>query len=326
MKTSLALLALAGTANGLITEDYVNNNHAALFASFKTTHNKAYATPAEEAARKAVFRMNMIKAAQMQAKSTTATYGMNKFSDMTEEEFKPYHSGLVHVPVEEALPTLFDVPAAPTSVDWRSSGAVTAVKDQGQCGSCWSFSTTGVTESANFLHGDGKLTSLSEQELVSCEKDCYGCSGGLPALAYQYLLNEHQGAVVTDEAYPYTSGETMQTGTCKYEASMAVGATITGVASIAKDESQMAAWMAKNGPISIAINANPWQTYQSGVMTAAECPATQPDHAVLAVGVTPDYWIVKNSWATIWGEQGYIRLAYGSNTCNIVFAPTAPSF
>jgi len=324
MKTSLALLALAGTANGLLTEDYVNNNHGALFAAFKKTHAKAYATPAEEAARKAVFKMNMLKAAALQGKSPSATFGMNKFSDMTEEEFKPYHSGLVHAPVEKSIPALFDVPASPKSVDWRESGAVSAVKDQGQCGSCWTFSTTGVTESANFLHGDGKLTSLSEQELVSCEKDCYGCSGGLPSLAYQFLLSEHNGQIVTDEAYPYTSGGGV-TGTCEFKDSMAVGATIAGVASIASDEDQMAAWMAENGPISIAVNAMPWQTYTSGVMTASQCAASQPDHAVLAVGVTADYWIVKNSWATVWGEQGYIRLAYGTNTCNIVYAPTAPT-
>jgi len=326
MKTSLALLALAGTANGLLTEEYVNNNHGALFAAFKKTHAKAYATASEEAARKQVFKNNMMKAAKMQAKAKSATYGMNKFSDMTEEEFYPYAHGMVHMP--HNVPTLFDIetPAAVQSVDWRTKGAVTAVKDQGQCGSCWSFSTTGVTEGANFLHGDGKLTSLSEQELVSCEKDCYGCSGGLPVIAYKWLLNEHNGAIVTDEAYPYTSGETMQTGTCKYEASMAVGATIKSSSQLPSDEAKLAGWMAKNGPISIGVNAQPWQSYQGGVMTAEECPASQPDHAVLAVGVTSSYWIVKNSWAATWGEQGYIRLAYGTNTCNIVFQPSAPSF
>jgi len=300
------------------------NSQIPPFAQFKATHQKTYATPSEEAARKQVFKMNMLKAAKLQAKGG-ATHGMNKFSDMTEEEFYPYAHGLVHAPVEKTLPTLFDVPASPKSVDWRSSGAVTAVKDQGQCGSCWTFSTTGVTESANFLHGDGKLTALSEQELVSCEQDCYGCMGGLPSLAYQFLLNEHNGEIVTEDAYPYTSGSGA-TGTCEFEKSMKVGATITGVASIASDEDQMAAWMFKNGPISIAINAEPWQTYQGGVMTVEECAVAQPDHAVLAVGVTPDYWVVKNSWATSWGESGYIRLAFGTNTCNIVYAPTAPSF
>jgi len=273
-----------------------------------------------------VFKMNMHKAAKMQAVSDSATFGMNKFSDMTEEEFRPYHSGLVHMPVETTeLPELFDVPAKVKSVDWRESGAVSAVKDQGQCGSCWTFSTTGVTESANFLHGDGKLTSLSEQELVSCETDCFGCSGGLPAYAYQFLLNNHNGEIVTEEAYPYTSGGG-DSGSCNFDSSMKVGATIQGTANIAQDEAQMAAWMAKNGPISIAVNAETWQTYTSGVLTLEQCAATQPDHAVLAVGVTADYWIVKNSWATIWGEQGYIRLAYGTNTCNIAFAPTAPTF
>jgi len=325
MKTSLALLALAGTANGLLTADYVENNHHALFAQFKKTHQKAYATPSEEAARKQVFKVNMLKAAELQAKAPSATYGMNKFADMTEDEFHPYAHGMVHMPHEKAIPELFDVPEKVKSVDWRSKGAVTAVKDQGQCGSCWTFSTTGVTESANFLHGDGKLTSLSEQLFVSCDDTCYGCSGGLPGYAYDWLIQNHDGKAVTEDAYPYTSGAG-QVASCSWSSSMAVGATIKGQASIAQDEAQMAAWMAKNGPISIAVNAMPWQTYTNGVMTLAECPVEQPDHAVLAVGVTADYWIVKNSWASSWGENGYIRLAYGTNTCNIVFQPSAPTF
>jgi len=325
MKTSLALLALAGTANGLLTADYVENNHHALFAQFKKTHQKAYATPSEEAARKQVFKVNMLKAAELQAKAPSATYGMNKFADMTEDEFHPYAHGMVHMPHEKAIPELFDVPEKVKSVDWRSKGAVTAVKDQGQCGSCWTFSTTGVTESANFLHGDGKLTSLSEQLFVSCDDTCYGCNGGLPVYAYDWLVKNHDGKAVTEEAYPYTSYYG-QVDSCSWSSSMATGATITGQASIAQDEAQMAAWMAKNGPISIGVNAMPWQSYTGGVMTVAECPVEQPDHAVLAVGVTADYWIVKNSWASSWGENGYIRLAYGTNTCNIVFQPSAPTF
>jgi len=325
MKTSLALLALAGTANGMLTAEHVENNHQAMFAQFKKTHQKAYATPSEEAARKQVFKMNMLKAAALQAKAPSATFGMNKFADMTEEEFHPYAHGLVHMPREKSIPTLFDVPEKVKSVDWRSKGAVTAVKDQGQCGSCWTFSTTGVTESANFLSGDGKLTSLSEQVLVSCDDTCYGCSGGLPSYALDWLLQEHDGAFVTEDAYPYTSYYG-QVASCSWDASMAVGATVAGQATIASDEAQMAAYMAKSGPISIAVNAVPWQSYTGGVLTVAECPVEQPDHAVLAVGVTPDYWIVKNSWASTWGENGYVRLAYGTNTCNIVFAPVAPTF
>jgi len=326
MKTSLTLLALAGTTTGLLTADYVESNHGALFAVFKNTHGRNYSSPAEEAARKQVFKMNMLKAAEMQKKAPSATYGANKFSDQTEDEFYPYAHGVVHMPVHAKLPTLFDTPASPAAVDWRTSGAVTAVKDQGQCGSCWAFSTTGVTESANFLHGNGKLTALAEQELVSCETDCYGCQGGLPSYALQFILGDHSGEFVTEDAYPYTSAYG-DSGSCSTSiSSMAVGATITGTASIANDEDQMAAWMVKHGPISIAVNAVPWQTYTSGVMTLAECPVEQPDHAVLAVGVTADYWIVKNSWTADWGEAGFIRLAFGTNTCNIKYAPVAPTF
>jgi len=325
MQSTLALLALVGTASALLTQDYVEANHEAMWASFKTAHNKNY-TVSEEAARKAVFKMNMLKAAESQARHPEATFGANKFADLTEAEFHSYTHGMVHVPnMKKSVPTLFsdEEVAAAGSVDWRTKGAVTDVKDQGMCGSCWTFSTTGVTEGANFLHGTGELVSLSEQQFVSCDNTCYGCSGGLPSLAYDWAIESNEGKVVTEASYPYTSGYG-SVAPCESLSSKPTGATIKGSDTIPSDEAQMKAWLVKNGPISIGVNAaDDWQMYTGGVLT--NCAATQPDHAVLIVGVTEEYWVVKNSWASSWGEQGYIRMAYGSNQCNIVYSPTAPT-
>eukprot|EP01063_Lacrimia_lanifica_P009515 TRINITY_DN164_c0_g2_i2.p2 TRINITY_DN164_c0_g2~~TRINITY_DN164_c0_g2_i2.p2 ORF type:complete len:328 (+),score=162.65 TRINITY_DN164_c0_g2_i2:65-1048(+) len=326
MKTSLALLALASTASaGLLTAEYVEANHHSMWATFKTTHNKNY-TVTEEPARKAIFKANMLKAAESQARNPKATFGATAFSAHTEEEFYPYMHGMVQVPTQGKAAPLFseaELKQYSGSVDWRSKGAVTAVKDQGQCGSCWTFSTTGVTEGANFLHGDGKLTSLSEQQFVSCEKDMYGCNGGLPAYAYEYAMSEWGGKVVTEASYPYTSGQGA-VAQCKGVEGKPTGATIAGTANIAQDENQMAAWLVKNGPISIGVNAaTDWQSYTGGVLT--NCAAVQPDHAVLIVGIQDGAWIVKNSWTAHWGEAGYIRLEFGSNQCNIVANPTAPT-
>lgn len=327
MKIALALLALVGTAASALTSDYVENNYEAMWASFKTAHNKTYSAP-EESARKAVFKVNMLKAAELQKRAPSATYGMNKFSDLTEEETYPMTHRVVPPPSAAArIPELFnDVPAEPRSVDWRQSGAVTGVKDQTvKCGACWAFSTTGSIESANFLHGNGKLTPLSEQELVSCGgMYAHGCGGGYPYHAYEWLITAKGGNIVTEKAYPYTS-MSGDAGNCTLRDAMEVGATITSQVYIPRDESQMAVWLAQNGPISVLISYVPLLHYTGGVVTVEECPAGKVDHAVLVVGVTPDYWIIKNSFGPTWGEGGYFRLKYGTNTCNIIdHAPCAP--
>jgi len=206
-------------------------------------------------------------------------------------------------------------------VDWRTKGAVTQVKDQAQCGSCWAFSSTGGIEGAWFMAGN-KLTSVSEQELVSCDKVDQGCNGGLMANAYDWLVSKQGGKIVTEQSYPYTSGRG-SSGTCQSLGGKAVGAVISSHKMIAHDEDQMAAYMLKNGPLPIAVDAQShWQTYTGGIVS--NCNGKQLDHGVMAVGYTSDYWIVKNSWGATWGESGYIRLAYGSNQCGLNQSPTAP--
>lgn len=209
-------------------------------------------------------------------------------------------------------PTL-DVPEA---VDWRSKGAVTPVKNQGHCGSCWAFSSTGAIEGQHFL-ATGKLVSLSEQNLVDCDKDNDGCRGGLMDAAFDYVKNNK--GIDTEESYPYE----MNDGQCRFNAS-SVGATVSGFVRIAKDnEDQLKEAVSTKGPISVAIHGmQSFQDYHKGVYYDKECNSSGLNHAVLVVGYGSedghDYWLVKNSWGVTFGEEGYIKMARNKeNHCGI---------
>ena len=208
------------------------------------------------------------------------------------------------------------------SVDWVTKGAVTDVKNQGQCGSCWSFSTTGALEGANYVQ-HGELVSLSEQQLVDCDnfrnggKD-HGCNGGLMDNAFSWI--EKNGGLCQEASYPYTSGMTKTPGTCMSDCDVVDGTIITGYYDVPanSDEDMMVAL--NQQPVAIAIQADQkdFQLYSSGVFTG-DC-GTQLDHGVLAVGYGSmdgtDYYRVKNSWGTTWGKDGYIYLGRGSEYNN----------
>lgn len=193
-----ALCALLSGAAGL-SEEYVRGNGPLLWKSFKDTHRKSY-HPSKETERYEIFMQNMVKAAELERQNPKAQFGMSPFADLTASEFKATHHNL-NVTRKASPPPMFsdaEVAAAlSTSVDWRSRGAVTQVKDQGQCGSCWSFSSTGNMEGQHFK-ASGNLVSLSEQELVSCSKNGnQGCNGGLMDNAFTYL--ETHGAMLESD-------------------------------------------------------------------------------------------------------------------------------
>lgn len=253
--------------------------------------------------------------------------GVNEFSDMTHEEFKAAYVG-PKIPLREAtniefLPTT----NVPSAVDWRAKGAVTPVKNQGQCGSCWSFSTTGSTEGAVQI-GSGKLVALSEQQLMDCStaEGDHSCQGGLMDFAFKYII-ENKG-IDSEDDYSYK----MRNEACDKSKEARKVATIQSYADVPpKEESQLEAAVAL-APVSVAIEADQrtFQGYKGGVLTAA-C-GTKLDHGVLAVGYGTmsgqEYWIVKNSWGPTWGSEGYVMLGKGNGTgpgeCGINMQPSYP--
>jgi len=293
------------------------------FEAFKAKFGRRYGSDAEEARRFKTFAENMRKARELQLVNPQAKFGVNEFADVTEAEFKKRHNAAgAYAKAQRAkLPTV-EVSAeqvkaaAGQSQDWRQHGAVTPVKNQGQCGSCWSFSTTGGIEGQWFLAGY-PLTSLSEQELVSCDTIDHGCNGGLMDNAFTWLLGNTNGSIVTEASYPYVSGDDIVPA-CNM-GGRDFGAKISGFKNIPKNETEMGAWVMTGGPLSIAVDAGTWQTYMGGILTS--CPAGELDHGVLIVGFddanSPPYWIIKNSWGPTWGEQGYLRVEKGTGQCSI---------
>jgi xylem cysteine proteinase len=248
------------------------------------------------------------------AKGLSWKLGLNKFSDLTGEEFAAMHLGYNSQPNRPRNVKLLDETETATSVDWRTSGAVTAVKDQGQCGACWSFSTTGALEGLYFIQ-KGTLISFSEQQLMDCSSSYgnQGCNGGLMDDAFQYV--EAKG-IMKESDYSYKG----KTGTCKWNSSKVVFKT-TGYSDVTANSTTQLKAALNKGPVSVAIEADQsvFQSYTGGIITSTSC-GTNLDHGVLAVGYNgTSYIIVKNSWGPTWGESGFVRIgqASGAGICGI---------
>ncbi|XP_076819578.1 cathepsin L-like [Clavelina lepadiformis] len=248
----------------------------------------------------------------------TAIYGITKFMDYSEDEYARYLApGFTKklVDIKDADLSDLDVENTPDSFDWREKGAVTPVKNQGQCGSCWAFSTTGNIEGQWFIKKK-KLVSLSEQELVDCDSLDQGCGGGLPSNAYKSI--EKLGGLEPEKDYPYV-GENEKCDIKRSDLKVYINSSVA----LPTNEGKLAAWLAQNGPISIGINANLMQFYWGGISHPWKlfCNPKSLDHGVLIVGFgsengTP-YWIIKNSWGANWGEKGYYRIYRGDGSCGV---------
>ncbi|OVA17619.1 Peptidase C1A [Macleaya cordata] len=283
-----------------------------------------------------VFKENVKHVHNFNKKDAPYKLKLNKFADMTNHEFKTSYAGSKvnhhrmlrgnrHGTTENFM--YEKATNLPPSVDWRKKGAVTAVKDQGQCGSCWAFSTVVAVEGINQIQTK-QLVSLSEQELIDCDnKVNQGCNGGLMEYAFEYI--KKNGGLTTEQNYPYKAED----GTCDSSKENSHVVTINGHENVPTNDENALMKAVANQPVSVAIDAggSDFQFYSEGVFTG-EC-GTELDHgvAVVGYGTTIDgtkYWIVKNSWGAEWGEKGYIRMQRGVSAeeglCGIAMEASYP--
>merc|ERR1712198_420347 len=306
----LATVALAGQA------DYAKLQ----FAQFKEQYGKIYKTRSEHQMRFDIFQANLKKIEEHNKSGASWKKGINQFSDLTEAEFEAiYVGGYKRLPIPAGNFTIKSKPTKdlPTEVDWRKQGVITDVKNQGQCGSCWAFCTTEMIESYAGI-ATGSTPELSSQQVTSCTPNPLscggtgGCMGSIPQLGYTYIqLFGH----ATESDYPYKSGQTMDTEDCLYDVTnTAPNVGITGYDTMSNDLEGVMNHLAQVGPLAVAVDASYWGGYRSGVFDGCSFDANIGlNHAVQLVGYGTDpsegdYWIVRNSWGSSWGENGYIRL------------------
>lgn len=308
------------------------------FAAYKIKFNKSYRLDSrrELAARAAFFANDDIIAAHNANVAATYTLGHNVLSDLMLDEFQArYLNGLLgaaakderHRNVDKSLRITGLAIAANASLDWVDRGAVAPIKNQLSCGSCWAFSAVGAIEGAYAIAGN-PLTSFSEQQLVSCDTsgDDAGCQGGLMDEAFDYV---QKTPLCAYKDYPYSSGDG-KSGAC--QSSSCTGAVAVGGHTDVPKGDEVAMLAAINlGPLSVAVDANYFQLYESGVLDEAGCGASL-NHGVLVVGYGNDaslgglaYYLVKNSWGTQWGESGYMRIVRGKDMCGIADSASFPT-
>jgi len=289
------------------------------FDEYNKFWNKSHASAEEKNAR---FLNFMVNAKQISAlnKNSGATFGFTQFSDMSAREFKTKMTGLKRTPkiahAARHSVVKHDVEQPSTNIDWVASGMTTPVKNQQQCGSCWAFSATETIESAMLVAGQTPQIG-SPQQIVDCDSNDQGCNGGDPAEAMSWIIQ--QGGQDSESCYPYTA----QDGTCASAQCTPVN-KISSTTSISQSESAIYTAL-QTSPLSICCDASAWQNYQGGILTASQC-GDNVDHAIQLTGYSSSqggYWIVRNSWGSDWGVNGFIWLQYGQNTCDITSEVTA---
>ena len=300
------------------------------FNDFVFFHNKSYNSESEYHKRFDIFSNNYNFINDMNHRNLTFRLDINEYGDMHPEEFSTIMNGFNGLIDRTSSCNSFESKVAtdslPVSFDWRDKGGVTEVKNQGQCGSCWSFSSAGAMEGAWYIK-TGNLVNISEQQLIDCSKTYgnLGCNGGLMDSAFEYAIDN--GMCLYDDA-PYE----MQTGKCSDVSSCNKQAFFDYCVDVTPNNQQHLKEAVNYSPVSIAIEADTrvFQFYSDGIITSESCGTTL-DHGVLIVGYgvenDVEYWTVKNSWGSSWGENGYVRIERSDSTddagvCGIAMQPS----
>lgn len=293
------------------------------YMSYVVEHSKGYHTVDEFARHEAHFIETEVFINEHNMSNTSFSVAHNFISDMTEEQKAHLRGRIPRRTLKTTEPVLLSEEGVPSTVDWITMGAVNPVQDQGQCGSCWAFSSVASLEGAHWL-ATRNLLKFSEQQLVDCagfKYGNYGCNGGLEDNAFKYY--ETNKAILGAD-YPYTG----KNGSCQYDSLSNSGVEVSTYLDVAADNlNQLTAAVAQQ-VVSIAIEADKrvFQQYSTGIFDSDSC-GTNLDHAVAIVGYGIDYWLVRNSWGTSWGEAGYIKIAKtsGDGVCGINMEPVYPS-
>ncbi|XP_058795009.1 procathepsin L-like [Phymastichus coffea] len=291
--------------------------------TYKARHNKTY-TGSEELSHRQAWEDNLLKIYEhnMMAAAGHHNYTLrdNHIADLTASQYKREMVKLTpstrrEVSNDEMVAAVLTDPhMIPNSLDWRERGFVTKPENQRDCGSCYAYSIAGVI-SGQIFKKIGRVVTVSEQQLVDCSTltGNLGCSGGSLRNTLRYL--ERSKGIMTGDNYPYTAHK----GVCKYQKRLSAVSISSWAILPARDERTLEAAIATIGPVAVSINASPrtFQLYNSGIYDDLSCTSDLVNHAMLAVGYTPDYWILKNWWGSSWGEDGYMKLRKAKNRCGV---------
>jgi C1A family cysteine protease len=314
------------------------------FTAFESKYDRKYGSESERHEKFQVFLENLEEAVELNAalreQGKDEVHGITQFSDMTKKEFQFYLNKKMAEQPDVKWPVAEPKKkgSVPTSFDWRDSGAVTPVKNQAQCGSCWAFSATETVES-QYIIGGNNMTVLSVETTVSCDTSDNGCGGGWYYTAWMDYMSAN-GGITTQDVYPYAESTkvgnppacdtSLESQVVKGTAPSSYAWATTPCTTIkcaSQDEATLQANLVEYGPISIACDASAWSSYTGGVLTSSSCSSSsfKLDHAIQLVGYNTDastpYWIVRNSWGSTWGEDGYIYLEMNQNTCGVADKP-----
>lgn len=331
----LILISGASSSSRLLPDDDDHSSMVLRHEQWMSYHGRVYTDALEKERRFQIFKENVQRIDAFNSGVDKGyKLGVNEFTDLTTDEIRArngYKRQQPKVLLSDSKPSFryANVTAVPAVMDWRKTGAVTPVKDQGDCGCCWAFSAVAAMEGINQLK-TGKLVSLSEQELVDCDVkgDDYGCQGGLMDSAFKFIIGNK--GLTSESSYPYTGVD----GTCKTKKAETPVAKITGYEDVPANNEEALRQAVAHQPVSVAIDAGEFDFhfYKSGVFSG-EC-GTMLDHGVTAVGYGTaadgtEYWIVKNSWGTKWGENGYVRMkrnvADKEGICGIAIEASYPT-